>query len=51
MDLEAAFDSVDHKVKWCILAATDVPERIINLLAKLYDGAESCIPANGKDTE
>ena len=49
-DLKAAFDSVNHRVLWHILAILVVPGRIINLLAKLYDGAESCIWANDKDS-
>ena len=51
MDLKAAFDSVDHRVLWHILMTVGVLERIISLLAKLYDGAESCVWANSKDSD
>ena len=51
MDLKAAFDLVDHRVLWHILKTTGVPQRIINILAKLHNGTENCLWESCKDCD
>ena len=51
MDLKAVFDLVDNRLVWHILLTTGVPERMDNLLARLYYGAESFVCIMGKDSD
>ena len=50
IDLRAVFDLVDHLALWSILNCIGVPDKLANLLSKLYDGAECCVRVNGKDS-
>ena len=44
------FDSVDDLTLWNILKNMGVPNKLVILLFKLYDGAECCVRVNGKDS-
>ena len=50
MDVKAALDAVTHRALWHTVMTMGVPGRIINPLTKLYNGAESCIQVNSKDS-
>ena len=51
IDLKAAFDTVDHGSLWNILKALGAPTKLITLFQQLYQGAESCVRVNGRDSE
>jgi hypothetical protein len=47
IDLEKAFDRVDHRYLWKCLAKFNFPERFIDILKHLYSGATSRVCVNG----
>lgn len=47
LDLEKAFDRVDHEFMWKILKKYNFPENFINCLRKLYKNATSSVLFNG----
>ena len=51
IDLKAAFDTVDHGSLWNILRHLGAPTKIITLFQQMYQGAESCVRVNGRDSE
>ena len=50
LDLKAAFDPVDHLALWSILKNMGVPDKLVNILSRLYDGTECYVRVNGKDS-
>ena len=48
--LKAVFDSVEHIALWNILKTIGMPDKLVNLLPKLYDRAECCFRYNRKDS-
>lgn len=51
LDLEKAFDRVDHDFLWKVLKKIDFPDEFINCLKKLYKNATSTVLFNGFLTE
>lgn len=51
IDLKAAFDTVDRPTLWKILQVLGLPPKLTTLLTLLYDGAESCVRVNGKESD
>ena len=51
IDLKAAFDTVDHRSLWGILTSIGAPAKITTLFKQLYHSTESCVRANGSDSE
>jgi Reverse transcriptase (RNA-dependent DNA polymerase)/Domain of unknown function (DUF6451) len=51
VDYEVAFDSVDRDSIWIALKNRGVPDKIINLIKKLYDGFKCRVLHNGQQTD
>ena len=50
INLKAAFHSVERLAFWSILKNTAVPDKLVNLLSRPYDGAECYARANAIDS-
>ena len=51
IDIKKAYDSVDRVLLWRILLHIGIPQRLIDILRKLYDDNEICISINGEKSE
>lgn len=47
LDQEKAYDKIDHDYLWMVLKHMNFPARMINLIRRLYEKAESLVAVNG----
>ncbi|VDP36047.1 unnamed protein product [Schistosoma mattheei] len=50
IDYEKAFDSVDKRTLWKLLQHYGVPEKIVNIIRKSYDGLQCKVMRGGQLT-
>ena len=46
IDLTKAYDSVDRKLLWTVLARFGVPQRMISVIHQFHDGMRACVRLN-----
>ena len=51
IDYEKAFDSVDRTTMWKIMRHYGIPEEMVNLIAKMYEGTSCSVLHEGQLTE